>query len=680
MKKLQLAVAFCATAAFCNAEEVPESGQNYTNNTESLPAITVEASRTGKTRFDMPDNVRIIGEDEIAASGASSVAELLKNHCNVFIRELNSNPTMGQVAWRGYGENSFGRILLQVDGEYLNNLDMEAPNLMRIPVDALSRVEIIRGPQTVLHGDNASAGVINFVTRGSKYDKKTRFSVKGGSYGTVGVSASTRGGFEDEGVFYNASGSFLDSDGYRENSGYRLWNVNGTVGKEWENGSFMKISVFYNDSDYELPGALSEAQYKSCHSPRMTGYVNEKSHVNSYTYGASLSSEFNIAEDQFLDFDAAFSHRMRHNVWDYIYYGARSFNHYDFSSYSYQFRPSYINRNRIVGFDNELIAGLDLRYDDYSVKTDSPWYQHSRPFWRFSYGVFARDEIYLTDELSVFGGVRFERFLNHTHDAALPWTNDNRNEAAYELGAIYRPLETMKLYVKGTRFYRAPFCDEMNYAPPGEALTPESGYSADAGVDVELAKEWNASFSVFHTTTDNEIFYNPYSVPGAWGWTGYNENSPQETRRNGFETSIGWSREKTGSVMAYYNYTDARFAGGGRYKDKFIPMVPRQTVGLRGEYYLVSFLAVNGGYRFIGEQRFGSDFDNAHGVLPCYSLFDAGARLEGWGVLKGFTLSFHVDNLFNRRYCDYALWSDWTGKGYYPGMGRSYMLTLAYEF
>jgi len=51
-----------------------------------------------------------------------------------------------------------------------------------------------------------------------------------------------------------------------------------------------------------------------------------------------------------------------------------------------------------------------------------------------------------------------------------------------------------------------------------------------------------------------------------------------------------------------------------------------------------------------------------------------------WGVLKGFTVSAGIDNLFDRKYCDYAGYSAWQGRYYYPACGRSFMFTIRYDF
>ena len=61
------------------------------------------------------------------------------------------------------------------------------------------------------------------------------------------------------------------------------------------------------------------------------------------------------------------------------------------------------------------------------------------------------------------------------------------------------------------------------------------------------------------------------------------------------------------------------------------------------------------------------------------SVFDAGATYEpSWA--KGWRLSLVVDNLLDRRYCDFAGWSDFSGAYCYPAAGRSILATLSCEF
>jgi iron complex outermembrane receptor protein len=193
--------------------------------------------------------VEVVSSDGIAKSGARDVMDAVERTTGVFVRHIGGgNPAMTQVSMRGYGENSAGRVLVVADGEVLNNMDMSAPDFSRLPLASVDRIEVLHGPQTVLHGANASAGMINFVMAEPEYSQKSVFEIHGGNWNTIGGSAATRGGDEEARVSYRAGASWEHSDGYRDNSGFDLWRANGGVRKDFENGSRLKISSFYSDS------------------------------------------------------------------------------------------------------------------------------------------------------------------------------------------------------------------------------------------------------------------------------------------------------------------------------------------------------------------------------------------------------------------------------------------------
>lgn len=194
-----------------------------TNLTTTLPTVVVEASRTCKAPMEMAAHVDVIGADEITASGARNLPDLAAHLPGLNVYHLGAgNPALAQIQMRGYGETGYGRVLLSVDGEYLNSFDMYAPNYARIPLGGVRRIEVLYGPQTVLYGDSASAGMINVVTDPADYSRKTYGEIHGGSWGTVGAALGTRGGFEDEDLMYYADMGYDRSDGYRDNSGYDI--------------------------------------------------------------------------------------------------------------------------------------------------------------------------------------------------------------------------------------------------------------------------------------------------------------------------------------------------------------------------------------------------------------------------------------------------------------------------
>ena len=123
-----------------------------TNNIAALPTVTVYASRIEDAKDDIPASVQVFGLEQIAASGARDLPELLKKKAGMDIHSMNGNPVLTSIAMRGFGDNAFGRVKVVLDGEELNNVDMSAPNLTRIPLGNVERVEVIHGPSPVLYG------------------------------------------------------------------------------------------------------------------------------------------------------------------------------------------------------------------------------------------------------------------------------------------------------------------------------------------------------------------------------------------------------------------------------------------------------------------------------------------------------------------------------------------------
>ena len=171
MKKLLTALVAGTGLAACAGET-----QN-TNEVEDLPPVTIYASRIDDTKDSIPAPVAVFTAAEIEASGARDLPELLKKKAGIDIHAMNGNPLLTSIARRGFGDNAFGRVKVVLDGEELNNVDMNAPNLTRIPLGSIERVEVIRGPSPVLYGDGAVAGVVNVTTDTHDYEKKTKQEV-----------------------------------------------------------------------------------------------------------------------------------------------------------------------------------------------------------------------------------------------------------------------------------------------------------------------------------------------------------------------------------------------------------------------------------------------------------------------------------------------------------------------
>lgn len=632
-----------------------------TNTVAELPVVTVYASRIEDAKADIPASVQILDADQIAASGARDLPELLKKKAGVEIHAMNGNPVLTSIAMRGFGDNAFGRVKVVLDGEELNNVDMSAPNLTRIPLGNVERVEVIHGPSPVLYGDGAVAGVVNVATDTRDYGQSTKITGRAGSQYAFGGNVQTKGGDEEEGVLYNASYDYLQSDGYRRHSAYDMHTANAGVRKNFENGSTVGLKVNYQNAFYELPGSLTYYGWKNAR--RSASTPDDWARI--WSYGVSFDSKMKLADEQWLYLDGGFSHQYRHAV----YRSAYGDSDYEYDYYSHRVSPRYVNECDIAGFGNKFTVGFDFRYDRYFEDHISYGAAVKRHFNRERYAAFIHDEFFFMDELSVIAGARMERIGNRWRKyAGLSESRSHDWMSDCELGLVYRPVEGVKTYVKGSQFHRSPFCDELSYTQDGNFLEPETGASIDFGLEWEFLEEFSFMANGYGMVMEDEIFFDPALLP-----FGYNSNSPAKTRRMGFDTGLFWLCDKVAEASVRYNAVYADFGSGG-YHGNDVPYVPNHRIRLEGGFWIVDDLRIKVGYTYTSSQYVSGDYANVYDKIPSYSLFDVGVYYEpSWA--EGWMVSFVMDNIFDRNYCDYA------GPGYYyPACGRSFMFTVSYEF
>ncbi len=601
-----------------------------------LPAVVVEATRLGQAPEDVPAYVEVVSRREIAESGAMDLADLLRakttslNHVSM----VSGNPAFAAVASAGYGENGWGRFLVMVDGQRLNYPDMASPLLSQIDLGGVSQIEILRGSQCVLQGDGASAGALNIVTDPPDYEHHGKNEAHAGTWDSYGARAAYRGGDVTEGVKWWSGGGWNRSRGHRENSGWQIWNLSGGLKKEWENGSYLRTSAFWNDSSYDLPGSAEWPSPEDWARRRTVGFTT--------TFNGVVNDENRIK----VDFLSSMS-RYR------AFYEASLDPTLAQDVHSHELTPQWICTAPLGTFDNELIVSTTYRLERSFKRLHAT--RHTLAF-------FAQDTLQLTDTLALEAGARGQR-------------TQNENTWAGDFALLFRPAEDFKTYVRASRFFRYPFMDETitdAFWNPVGIPDPEHGVSVSVGAEWRFQDEFSAFADAGVSQTTDEIFYDP-NVHGFW--MGSNVNAPDDVRRETLTLGLKWEREKVAALSLGCTFSDAEF-DGGRYDDNCVPFVPKVTAQASGRLWLRDEFSVLGGYRFLSSRYGISDFDNADERMPSLSLFNLGCRYEPtWARVKGFHAAVMINNLFDRDYDECVAWG-----AHYPGPGRSATFTLAWEF
>lgn len=152
-----------------------------------LDTLTIVGTRTETSVKNSPVSVSVVEREQIERRGADSVAELLRDIPGISIVD-SAAAGMKRVRIRGEQSN---RVVIFVDGQELTDHSSFGSPFLIDPA-SIERIEVVRGPASVLHGAKAIGGVINVITRKGA-DKPVEFEV-GGSYhsgtnGSQGMAA-----------------------------------------------------------------------------------------------------------------------------------------------------------------------------------------------------------------------------------------------------------------------------------------------------------------------------------------------------------------------------------------------------------------------------------------------------------------------------------------------------------
>jgi vitamin B12 transporter len=177
MKKLILA-AFLPLAAFAQTK---------------TPEITIYGS--SHVPLELPKvgaSVSMITAEEIEAQGVKSMAEALRLLPSTHVSQSGGTGGLTSIRLRG-GESR--HTLVVVDGISMNDLGDNAVNFSQFSVADIERIEVVRGPQSGVHGAQAHSGVIVITTKSGKGFKKPELEAnfEHGSLNTQNMSLSARG-------------------------------------------------------------------------------------------------------------------------------------------------------------------------------------------------------------------------------------------------------------------------------------------------------------------------------------------------------------------------------------------------------------------------------------------------------------------------------------------------------
>lgn len=221
------------------------SGAAIADEYQTLETTTVTAGRFEQDLMETPMSVSVITADDIAKSGAQSIGALIESMTGV---RINNDGGQGIKRAKIRGEDAF-RSLVMIDGQKISEQKSMSGSPILIDPAMVERIEVIKGPASVLYGSDAIGGAINIITK------------KGGTkpvQGEVGAGMNT-----------SNSGKSVNASVY---GGVEGWKYR--IGVAHEDGDNLKTPV----------GDMNHTKFNSTGANLFVSYdINEKA-----TVGATL--------------------------------------------------------------------------------------------------------------------------------------------------------------------------------------------------------------------------------------------------------------------------------------------------------------------------------------------------------------------------------------------------------
>ena len=631
------------------AFSVTLAGQAPADTVELNPVI-VTATRFPRSAAAVPAAVTVLHGVELRAQGIHTVFEALRDVPGATVVQTGSFGGQTSLFLRG-GQSNYVKVL--VDGVPVNQPGGSF-DFANLTTDNVERIEVVRGPASVLYGSDAVTGVVQIVTRRGTGRDRAEASVRGGTYGTLVWDAEASGGTQAAG--YSISISRFTSDGmYAFNNRYRNILLSGLARVAPDDRTDATLTLRYGDDVFHFPTNGAGRPFDH----------NQFSYGSGPTLGLDVGHYFTGRFEARLllatnETDGGFDDRP-----DSAADSSRFQNLDDLRRSSADLRVNlYLSSGAVVtlgtAVEQERERSFNVCQTSFGDCTTLPIDSA-----RWNAAFYAQAVTDLGGRIGLTTGVRLE---------------DNERFGTfvtYRLGAVYRLAGGTRLRATaGTGFREPSFLENYStgYTVGNPDLQPEHSRSWELGFEQSLARDRASLWAtVFDQRFADMIDYNPNVAPGAPNY--YNVAAADA---NGVEVGIRFAPAGPGSVAASYTYLHTQINNPGYDPSSGTSLAagqpltrrPRHSARLDWGYRLTGRGAVSLALTYVGDrqdQDF-SAFPFPRVTLPPFTRVDVAAQLD---VLRprrgtpGFAVSGRVENLLDQKYEDVKN---------FPARGRTFLV------
>jgi len=594
---------------------------------ETLEPITIISSnKTEQNIKDTTANITVITAEDIEENGYHTLGEAISHKAGMTISRSGGLGQLTSLFTRGMNS---GQTLVLLDGMRMN--DPSTPNtaaqLETLCIANIAQIEIIKGGSSSIWGSNASAGVINIITKKARHGLHASLGLEYGSYASKGVNtnlsyANKKLNMQILASKFNTDGISAKAPRSAEEDAYENKSYNIKLGYAFNKSNHIALS--YNDIKTNMDYDSSSANDKDTN-----GDTEQKNYALDYTfkldmYTATLHASKSDIERNYLSISkfAAYS----------------SLNESSSKEYSLINQYNYSNNKVILGLEYKDINGLfkssyDLREAGYKNKA-----------------IFLSNIYHISDSSFMETNIRYDDFDNFD------------DKVTYKIG-----------FKKKTHNFLDGFTTSANYytsydAPSTYQLAKQSPIISllkpvhTKGYDVSVGYKNFLTLVYFKNEVEDNIdnvgdFKNPAYA-----------NSNAKEKFSGIEVQSSYMiRDINLNITANYTHLlDYKKTDG-----KSLIRRAKETLNASASKYLGDDTFIGLSVQYIGDRedtKFNPDFSTSKVSTGNYTLWNINFSTK---IQENLDLFLHSKNFFDKKY---------TSAYGYATEGASFYAKVKYSF
>jgi vitamin B12 transporter len=596
-----------------------------------LTDVVITATRTPLNTLGLANSISIIDSAEIVNKNSFNAFNVLRNEYGMSFSQQGTKASLSNVYIRGANSS---HTLVLIDGVEVNmpNDPSNFYNFFSLPVDNISRIEVLRGPQSTLYGSNALAGVINIISAHGTARPISSISIEGGRYNTFKGTVSSLGKLDN--FRYSVALSRIKSDAYSaasekygntEKDGYQMDNISSILGYEFSEKFKADLILRYNNSNSNLD-----------QSSGLPEFWDDPTYIfNQEEFFIRAQGKLSLSDNKW---NQKFGISYFSNVRAYSFDSSAASFYYSWSNYDgRRYKADW--QNDFSFFNNNLItAGLEFEVEETASEYylfssfNPPDYASIIPKINVNtFGFYLQDQLKLGE--SFFGTVGIRLDQNNQFGSAF----------TYRVAPAYIFWETgTKIKATIGSGFKAPTLFYL-YDPlyGNTELDPEKSFGWDAGIEQFFRREsFSFGITYFFNRFDDMFGFDPVT---------FKTININKAESEGVEIFTRAALTNGLDLKANYTYTNAidKSEGTPDYNKKLVRRSEHKA-GLFLSYSFTQSVNANVEFIYVGERE-EPDFTNypSRIIMPDYFLVNFAAHYNLFSFLR---LQARIENLLDKQY------------------------------